>query len=51
MNTPVLHSVGFLILCPKTTTSFKFFGVRLFKPGCLYHKYMEIKCCSEKGNS
>ena len=38
LNTPVLHSVGFL--------NFKFFGVRLFRPGCLYHKYMEIKCCS-----
>ena len=35
---------------PKTTSFFKFFGVRLFKRGFLYHKYKETKCCSEKEN-
>ena len=46
LSTPALHFVGFFILCPKTASSFRFFGVRLFKPSCLCHKYMEIKCCS-----
>ena len=29
LSTAVLPFVGFLILCPKTTNSLKFFGVRL----------------------
>ena len=34
-----------------TTTSFRFFGIWLFKPDCLCQKYLKIKCYSYKGNT
>ena len=37
LSTPVVHFVGFFILCPKTTSSFKFLWSLTIKQGCLYH--------------
>ena len=41
LSTPVLHFAGFFILCPKSTSSLRFFGFRLFKPGLKIHGNQE----------